>query len=236
MPSMTPLGKRWENLHSLWVLWLLVLYKDGNLSFIPFFYIGIRARKLKWILAGCGYLIVVLAFYAVKVFDYIEHPIFNLALAFMLFFYVTAWVHGLWARKEYLQIIAERELEKRRIHESQGADDARDRKVQQAIYSGKQEHQTMQIKTDYHGLIYINKAKKEEIAVLTGTDLAKEIIRVRKKHGHFNSIVDLIRHIHIKPHLMAEMNKHFIFNEQTDEQMKENRQPPKRSRGRTVDF
>ena len=234
MPSITPLGKRWEFLHSFWLLWLLFIYKHGNLTFMAFFYIGIRARQWKWVLSGCIYFIVVLAFVLVKRMGYVEHPIFDVTLGFMLFFYITSWVHAFWARKEYLQIIAQRKLEKeRKIVQQKRKED--DKKIEQAISSGRQQHGLTVKNMQRKEPIYINTASKREIATITGKEVAKEIIRARKKYGRFTSVIDLIRVVELKPHRFAEMKKYFMFD---DDLLEANDQQTasKQGRGRMVDY
>jgi hypothetical protein len=50
--SITARGKGWEWLHSLWLLWTLTL---GISSWVAFFYIGIRAGRVRWLLWGLAY-------------------------------------------------------------------------------------------------------------------------------------------------------------------------------------
>ncbi len=45
---------RWWWRHSLWVIWTFTF---GLLNWVAFFYIGVRARRLAWILAGALYLL-----------------------------------------------------------------------------------------------------------------------------------------------------------------------------------
>src|SRR5215211_3083571 len=50
--SVTSRGKRWELLHSLWIGWTFTF---GFLSWVAFVYIGLRVRRIKWILWGLLY-------------------------------------------------------------------------------------------------------------------------------------------------------------------------------------
>jgi hypothetical protein len=52
--SVTSNGRRWENLHSLWIGWTFTL---GFFNWIAFLYIGFRTRQLKWILWALFYLV-----------------------------------------------------------------------------------------------------------------------------------------------------------------------------------
>ncbi len=50
--SITAKGKRWERLHSLWIGWTFTL---GIFNWIAFLYVGLRAKRRKWILWGLVY-------------------------------------------------------------------------------------------------------------------------------------------------------------------------------------
>lgn len=50
--SLTSMGRRWELLHSLWMAWTFTL---GIFSWVAFFYIGLRARRVRWLLWGVVY-------------------------------------------------------------------------------------------------------------------------------------------------------------------------------------
>lgn len=234
MPKITPLGRRWELLHSFWLLCLLAIYRDGNLTFLAFFYIGIRARRWKWIVAGIGYFIVVLAFFLVKVLDYVDHFIFDITLWFMLTFYLISWLHAFWARREYLQIIAERKLTRDRQTLKQEKEKIRDQKVQQAIAVGKQQHNVTTSKNNKP--VYINTATKKDVAKITGEALAKEIVKARKKHGKFLSVIDLIRVVHIKPHVLVKIKNYFIFTADIPKEPKDLVTKSNNKRGRIVDY
>ncbi len=51
--SVTSRGRRWELLHSLWIAWTFTL---GIFSWVAFIYIGLRVRRITWILWGLLYL------------------------------------------------------------------------------------------------------------------------------------------------------------------------------------
>lgn len=240
MPNITPLGKRWENLRSFWLLWLLVFTRNGYLSFISFFYIGIRARKWKWILSGFGYLAIVLFFYTTKqlmskeVIDE-EHYLFDIALLLYLSSYITIWVHAFWARKEYLQIMADRYIEKREKElEEQVAtevDQEAAKKVNVAFHEAE-----MPSNIDQQ-LISINTSSEKEIAHVTGKDVAKEIVTARNKGTVFRNVLDIIRVVDMKPHILAKCKKQFDFTipaDKVDREDKDNKR--KRMQGRKVDI
>src|SRR5699024_4526359 len=240
MPMITPLGKRWENLHSFWLIWLLAFWKYGYLSFISFFYIGIRARKWKWILSGFIYLIIVIVYFSIRqlvVKDIIseDHYLFDIALVIMLTSYVTIWVHAFWARKEYLQIIAERYIQKQGeqpVHQVVTEESGKaTRKVEEALQQVKDK------KVGHMGTIEINSASEAEIAELTGDTTAKEIVQARATGMVFHSLIDVIRVVHIKPHELAKYKSKLVFSSKSDhfdQQHKEKKQ--ENIRGRIVDI
>ncbi len=57
--SVTSRGRRWELFHSLWVGWTFTL---GLFSWVAFFYIGLRARRIRWVLWGLLYFVVFMLF------------------------------------------------------------------------------------------------------------------------------------------------------------------------------
>jgi hypothetical protein len=57
--SVTSRGRRWELLHSLWIVWTFTL---GIFSWVAFAYVGLRVRRIRWILWGLLYLTPIMAF------------------------------------------------------------------------------------------------------------------------------------------------------------------------------
>lgn len=229
MLNITPLGREWENRHSLWLIWLLVVYKHGFLAFVSFFYIGIRARRWKWIFAGFVYLLVEGLYLIRKYVDSTPETIRDIILAVFLFSIICSWVHAFLIRDEYLQIIAKREMEKR-------AEKDKDFENQQnSITMEKQNKSTYE--TTYKGKpIFINTATESEIAEITGSNIANDIIRIRNKNGVYHSLVDVIRHIQMKPHELAKIKKHFIFSEASSISANQDEKVSTKCKGRKVDY
>ena len=229
MLNITPLGREWENRHSLWLIWLLVVYKHGFLAFVSFFYIGIRARRWKWIFAGFVYLLVEGLYLIRKYVDSTPETIRDIILAVFLFSIICSWVHAFLIRDEYLQIIAKREMEKR-------AEKDKDFENQQnSITMEKQNKSTYE--TTYKGKpIFINTATESEIAEITGSNIANDIIRIRNKNGAYHSLVDVIRHIQMKPHELAKIKKHFIFSEASSISANQDEIVSTKCKGRKVDY
>jgi len=229
MLNITPLGREWENRHSLWLIWLLVVYKHGFLAFVSFFYIGIRTRRWKWIFAGFVYLLVEGLYLIRKYVDSTPETIRDIILAVFLFSIICSWVHAFLIRDEYLQIIAKREMEKR-------AEKDKDFENQQnSITMEKQNKSTYE--TTYKGKpIFINTATESEIAEITGSNIANDIIRIRNKNGVYHSLVDVIRHIQMKPHELAKIKKHFIFSEASSISANQDEKVSTKCKGRKVDY
>ena len=57
--SVTSRGRRWELLHSLWMGWTLLF---GFTSWVAFLYIGVRAKRTRWVIWGLVYLLIFASF------------------------------------------------------------------------------------------------------------------------------------------------------------------------------
>lgn len=121
--SITPKGRRWEILHSLWIGWTFTL---GFFNWIAFFYIGLRAKQLKWILWGLLYSVPFIVQGSVLEPETRDSTLGNLMIALQLILAVVSIVHAFKVRKEYLLRLefllrgaVEREADmKRRLHEN----------------------------------------------------------------------------------------------------------------------
>jgi hypothetical protein len=104
--SVTSQGRRWEWLHSLWMLWTLTL---GFFSWIAFFYIAFRARRPRWLVWGTLYFAAFLAF---AVLTGYENRGGEIATGLMIVAGMVSVVHAFAIRDDYLVRL------ERRIHES----------------------------------------------------------------------------------------------------------------------
>lgn len=94
--SITAKGKRWEILHSLWIGWTFTL---GFFNWIAFLYIGLRARRRRWLLWGL--------FYALPFTLAMLSPDLNSSLGDLIVFLTLAMgvvgiLHAFAIRREYL--------------------------------------------------------------------------------------------------------------------------------------
>lgn len=97
--SVTSRGRKWEILHSLWVGWTFTL---GFFNWIAFLYIGLRVRRLKWIVWGIVYsvpFVLAMIFAGTPAF---EGRIGDLTIVLTLLLGVISIVHAFRVRKEYI--------------------------------------------------------------------------------------------------------------------------------------
>src|SRR5690625_2854 len=238
MKSITPLGLKWELMRSYWLIWLLVHL--GFTIFISFFYIEIRVRQLKWMIAGFVYLgIVIQAFVFTELFPE-EHIVFDLSVGIIIFGWVAACVHAFLARSEYLYLLA------RKLHPEQVTEvhfkkkqptrmNIKEKQPKKTIIPTKQEEKNPQV-------INMNKATEEELKQLPsiGPFLAKQIIAVRKKVKRFASYAHLVEVLEIKPHVLLKAKEFMVFSDEELETPDEPKEKQKatltKKSGRIVDY
>jgi hypothetical protein len=100
--NITNKGKRWEILHSLWILWSFT----NTLACVGFFYIGGRTGTWKWIWAAFAYLVINMgSFFVIGLApDFLGRDTFvpDLFLPVLLIGGTAGVIHSFMARKEYL--------------------------------------------------------------------------------------------------------------------------------------
>lgn len=97
-------GKKWEWLHSLWLLWI-----PTSLTFVAFFFLGIKAKQRNWIVFGLAYLAPFLALIRTVGQSNQGTPPGNFEVAITLIWlasWIVSSVHLIRLRKQYLQIIS----------------------------------------------------------------------------------------------------------------------------------
>ena len=99
--SFTSMGGKWEWLHSLWMLWTLSL---GSTSWIAFFYIAWRARRVRWLLWGLLYFAPFAAFVTTNSGSQSANSIVGL----MVVAGIVSVVHAFAIRGDYLVRLANR--------------------------------------------------------------------------------------------------------------------------------
>lgn len=98
--SITSKGRRWRILHSLWVGWTFTF---GFFNWIAFFYVGIRAKRRRWLLWGLLYSV---PFAGAMLYTPITQEdsgwLGTLWFALFLILAVVSIIHAFLIRKEYL--------------------------------------------------------------------------------------------------------------------------------------
>jgi hypothetical protein len=85
--------RTWWWRHSLWIFWTFTL---GFLNWLAFFYIGVKARRIEWIISGFGYLIPV-----ILTVGFYGTPYFWLLFSVQLAVSAISVLHALLVRPQY---------------------------------------------------------------------------------------------------------------------------------------
>lgn len=99
--SVTSMGRKWEWLHSLWIGWTLPI---GFSSWISFFYIGWRTRRVRWILWGGVYFATFAAFAFFATVNS-EGQVTSVAAGLMIVAGIVSVVHAFAIRGDYLVLL-----------------------------------------------------------------------------------------------------------------------------------
>ena len=86
-------NRRWWWRHSFWIVWTFTL---GFLNWLAFFYIGVKARRAEWIVAGFLYLLPPVLF-----IGFLSTTLWPIFLAVQLFVAGVSVLHALMVRPEY---------------------------------------------------------------------------------------------------------------------------------------
>lgn len=97
--SVTSRGKRWELLHSLWIGWTFTL---GFFNWIAFFYVGLRARRIRWAAWGLLYVVPFTLAMVYATTPAFEGWIGDVTVVLTLVLGVAGIIHAFGIRKEYL--------------------------------------------------------------------------------------------------------------------------------------
>ncbi|GIO22147.1 helix-hairpin-helix domain-containing protein [Oceanobacillus sp. J11TS1] len=233
--AITPMGKKWEYLHSFWMLWLL--FPFGFSSFISFFYIGVRVRKLKWIIAGFIYLLLVVQFFIIDEHYPQEHYIFDLSVFLVLIGWIAAWVNAVLSRRTYLQLLAAKT--KAEVLGSYEMEDTTTVGSFSNPYpSTDSTEMAVQAEDDSQippsNKVNMNIAMKEEIETIPSVEdiLAEQIVEIRRRRGPFRDFAHFFE-LMDKKLILAEARPYMIFsNEETEEETKQTTESNKYSTGR----
>lgn len=251
--QVTPFGRAWEWQRSIWLGWLL--FPFGFATFISFLYIGIRARRIKWIVSSIIYFaITAVYFYVADNYD-IDHVVFDTMMVIVLTAWITAWVQAFRSRREYLRILADQVMVEQGLLEEQ-------MQTYRQVYSrGKPEaprplrrKESDPTEQSTPTVLNVNKATAEQLRTLPSMDLisATQIVEAREREGSFKSYTHLIQTLNVQPHVFAKAKPLMAFSDddlpdktdglndtnkdinQTIEQQP--KRPKKQKRGRIVDY
>lgn len=236
--QVTPLGKSWEWRNSIWLIWLL--FPFGFATFISFLYIGIRARRTRWIVSSMIYFAITLVYFYISDNYDIEHIAFETIMVIVLTAWITAWIQAFRARREYLRIrVAQMMVEQELLDEQIAAyERVYSTKLPKASHPLKsnQTNESKQEKTLGHlgtsvddktapstevsepskpTTLNINRATEQQIQRLPSMDLmsATEIVRTRESKGPFTSYSHLIQTLNVQPHVFLKAKPFMVFSD-----------------------
>lgn len=88
----------WKVRHSVWIIFAFVWF----INWTPFLYVGIRAKKKKWILSAIVYLVTCLGPFIIH---WSEGALYNVIMVIFLIGWLAGIVHAFAIRKEFLLIM-----------------------------------------------------------------------------------------------------------------------------------
>ncbi|MBU5468595.1 helix-hairpin-helix domain-containing protein [Virgibacillus sp. MSJ-26] len=244
--SITPLGRKWEMANSIWMIWLFVPF--GFTFFISFLHIGVRARQLKWLIAGFIYFGIVMNVFIIADTKLSDTLYEDISYGLLFFSWSIGIAHAFLVRRKYLVIRAERI----RQHSLKFRGPGQNEFVQPAATISRDDLSSIKLKEktvdsrpelERPKVVNVNKATKEELAAIPSISniIAAEIIRKRQEIGKFHSFRQFIGEMNMKPHVLARAKPYLIFSDEEGEndQMKEmnrNRKKSNYKAGRIVDY
>ncbi|WP_226681716.1 ComEA family DNA-binding protein [Sutcliffiella horikoshii] len=233
MASITNKGRKWELGNSIWILWTLVPF--GFTNFIAFYYIGIRMKQWKWILAAFIYTIPFIG--AMVAPDSVPdgHWMEDVIYSTLLTLWVISIFHAIKARSEYLIRLETwldsglREKEFSRIRSEVSKE-----------YGIQETTPSFPTKTISHNVasterININTATEKEIASIQGIGaiFAQKVVAARNEAGGFQSLDHFIDKLQIKPHVRMKLENRITFD--MENQSVSSPEQPK-TQGRVIDY
>ncbi len=260
MNPITPLGKKWEWSRSIWLCWLL--FPFGFFSFISFFYIGARAKKMKWLISGFIYLLIVVQFFLVDEHFNEEHIVYDLSVGLVIMGWIAAFVQAFLGRIEYLQLLARRiapdkmpplmvQPRNQQIRTRSTITPSTKPAPTKHPMKRKKNRKKAQKKPTF---VNINNATEAQLKKLpsVGSFMAKEIIIVRNKVSAFTSYTHLVNSLNVKPHVLIKAKPYIVFSDEelrnkrkndNNRQNKQNQHKPdqqqlerRKQTGRVVDY
>jgi DNA uptake protein ComE-like DNA-binding protein len=225
--SITHLGKQWERWHSLWIGWT---FTAGMFNWIAFLYVGVRARRQRWVLWGAFYSI---PFILAMVFAEGSEAVMDAVVALMIVMGIVSIVHAFRIRPDYLRTIAS------------GLQAA----PKPAFYPPEQRHggathrqptpppataptPTPAPAASPTAVTDLSTASEEELAAIPeiGATLARRAVEERESRGGFSSVDEFGRALELKPHVVERLRPRVFVGARPAPR------PESRPSGRVVDF
>lgn len=233
--AITGRSTRWGILHSLWIGWTFTL---GFFNWIAFFYIGIRTKRLRWILWGLAYSVPFMFLMAIAETPAIDGWMGDVSTLLILTSGAGSIVHAFLVRKEYLLRLDARQRSAHAAEEamrhrigaeygmsSQASVEESNRPHEKFIVpstasrteSGREgEHQSLEKTFEDAGgsRVDINLASEGEISGLPGVGpiLAKRTVALRREQGGFGSVEEFGEALGLRPHVVQRLRGRVAFS------------------------
>lgn len=211
-----PTPSRWaEALRSAWMVFILVPF--GWLAWASFLWVGVRARRAQWVVAGVVYLVVTLAALITLGLDG-DGPddgpedwpdAVGTITSFVM--WGVAFIHAMLIRRPYIELMDLREAGAgRRRAREMGHDLVReDPALARELGVGRPDLPHAR----HCDLVDLNHASAEAVAALPGVDadLARRIVEVREEIDGFSSLEDLGTVLDLPARLVERLRGRAVF-------------------------
>ena len=105
--GITNKGRKWEFLHSLWLIWIFTIF----LNYVAFLSIGVRTRKARWIVPGFLYMAFSTAPFISSIFQYTGTAYEDILMSTFFIGWFCSIIHAFLARPNYLIMLSKMEDE-----------------------------------------------------------------------------------------------------------------------------
>jgi competence ComEA-like helix-hairpin-helix protein len=216
--SITSMGKAWEWLNSIWMLWTILTF--GFLNFISFFYIAYRVKQRKWTIWGFIYSIPFIFYIFLIELVTEDHWLVTFGFVLLMVMWIVSIFHVIKIRPEYLLRL---EAQKGRLNKE--LDDLRktiakeykqpfEKELSPFTINQNQENEKSAESKQQPQLIDINTASEKEIASISaiGVILAKKVVTIREETGGFQSLEHFGQLLQLKPHVLERIKSNVTFS------------------------
>jgi hypothetical protein len=237
--GITGLGKQWEWWHSLWIGWT---FTAGMFNWIAFLYVGVRARRQRWVIWGALYSI---PFILAMVFSEGSEAVMDVVVVVMIVVGIVSLVHAFRIRPDYLRTIASglQAAPKPSFYSPEQRDravpDRQPGRPREPRPSPPAPGPSSVAGTAASGsagsavaTLELNSASEEELAALPGVGgtLARRAVEVRESRGGFSSVDEFGHALGLKPHVVERLRARLLVGARPAPR------PTPRPSGRVVDY